>query len=399
MLLENLKDLSRTITWRYIIDRLVVYMTALVCISLPLKDDYFKPILALLVVVWVISVIFDFKKFLEVLSDRVFWIVCAFFLLIFIFGAVLTADFYDNQKYFFYFYISYLFLFIVGRFYIKMPKDEALIYNSLIVAALIAAGFGLFDAYKEGKFYFIVGEFGHYNQLAMFIGAIVSGLVGWLLLRCNKASKKVQLIYWFVFLFLFLVLLATFSRGGWVSFGVVVLLLAIRLVKENFGGWKNETVRVMFALILVSIFSAYTLLYIGSKSGRDRIERLERFDLSGREYIWEKTVSLVKEKPFGWGIEKMQNYNAHNQLLNIVYGTGLITGIYFILMIAVLFFYFRDNIYSFAGMAVIFMLTHNLVEASLLGIWNNSCLFWLVLGLFCSKGREDVSRGVVFGQK
>ncbi len=356
------------------------------CVFLPLRDNYFKPIMSLMFVIATGSILLDRNRLLSILKDETFYVVLGFFLLLFVFGVLLTGDFYNNQKYFFYFYIAYLGSFVVGKICAGGEKERWLIYLALFVSAIIPSLKALFDGIHTGNFCFLNGGMGYYNLLGMFVGAILSGILTQLIID----NKMLEVKFWLGILLLFFALVCSFSRGAWVGFGVVVLLLGIRI----FFRWRNfkKVLPVFIGGILVML-GIYTGLYLASEKGRDRIERLQQFNLSGREKIWMETLSKIREKPLGWGIQKIQDYDAHNQFLNVALGSGIITAWYFVGMMLWILYVFRDRLYSFSGMVVLFLLIHNLVEASLLGIWNIPCLFWFCLGLLTSEVIDPDEKG------
>jgi O-antigen ligase len=266
-------------------------------------------------------------------------------------------------------------LFIIGRFYLSKSFDREVVYAGILCAGLIASFQGLSQIKSWKDFHTVKGNMGQHNQQGMFIGAILSGLFAHLSL--DKRMKKWGL--WPIIFVLFITLASTFSRGAWVG---VFTVFAMIFAKTVFSSRTEFKMKVFLISLAVLFLAGGGALCYKSDLFKYRLKQLKHMQLSGRENIWKKSINMVKQKPLGWGIQKTQEYNAHNQVLSFAVSSGVPSAIYFIALMAGLIFVCRGNIFSFPGMVVIFMLIHNLVEASLVGIWNNSGLFWLALGMF-----------------
>ncbi len=351
-------------------------------VAMPLKDEVFKPILAILAVLFFVSLFLIPEKLKEIVRDKTFLFVSGFFALTFLFGVVLCGDFYNNQKYFFYFYISYLLLFVIGRFFLSRLWARRVVYAGMITSGLIASFQGLISVRSWNNFRFVKGNMGQHNQLGMFVGAILSGSF----VEAFLGKGDENWAFWPISIVFLITLLGTFSRGAWVAFAVVVLISVLKALFSNDAGLGRK-IGILLFLLMVIISAGIS--YKHSPFFKNRVKALEQFKLSGRENIWKEAISKVRKKPFGCGIRVVQEgFNPHNQVLGVAVSSGIVTAAYFIVMCLALLFSFRENLFSFPGMAVVFLLVHNLVECSFLVIWSNSCLFWLMLGMFTSEGEN-----------
>lgn len=148
------------------------------------------------------------------------------------------------------------------------------------------------------------------------------------------------------YLFTFICLLSTtFSNSGTAIIGVAIVFLFM-LFKNMFSNTKVFNIKNYFIFNIVLFFSVVIL----------RLQNLFKFlivdvlkrdmTFTGRIYIWDYVIDFIKSKPFlGYGTEVStiryyktyfnRSLHAHNQFLEIIYKTGLIGFIIFIILFIV----------------------------------------------------------------
>ncbi len=360
---------------RFVLGKMYRLAPLFVVFSLAFGDSILKLLVLLGLILWIIGLARE-RKWRAGLRNRYVLAVVGFFILLFLFGVVLPGDFYDNQKYFFYFYITYLAVFLVGA----SAVDEAMvewILNSMFLILFGVSLHALVKAIPLAQIGYWDGRFGYYNQLGMFVSAMLSGIYLAMLNRRWNWWKAV------VFMVGMLVLVGSYSRGAWCAFGLTVLFGMVRsFLKER--RLSSEGLLVLFFLgVLLAGF------YGVSSQIHTRLQKLSQMDLAGRPQIWGLAIEKIRFRPLGNGIvEGQEGEYVHQQLLAIAVMAGVPTAVYFLWFNLWILFRFRDRWRDPSYGVVVAMLLHNLVENSLLGIWDNSLLYWFFLGVLVRDGVE-----------
>ena len=121
-------------------------------------------------------------------------------------------------------------------------------------------------------------------------------------------------------------MMMTGSRGGFLSFGVMVFIVIFFVVKD----WKTKIWSIIATIVIVLLIVRFAPSILNSAT----LERLIQFDEyeggGNRVTIWKNALTLINENPFyylvgaGWG--SYNNYNGwagiHNTYLEIFCNTG-----------------------------------------------------------------------------
>ncbi len=347
-----------------------------VLFSVAFPDDVLKPLLVLGFILWGIGLVRE-KEWRQKLNSPYAVVVVVFFLLLFIFGVVLPGDFYDNQKYFFYFYITYLAIFLVGASAVDGRMVEWIL-NSMFLILFGVSLHALIRAVSLGQIGYWDGRFGYYNQLGMFVSAMLSGIYLATLNRRWNWWRRIAFVVGMV------VLVGTYSRGAWCAFVLTALFGTVRFFSRE--RYLPKKALVVFLLLGVLIGGFYGT----SSQIRTRLQKLSHMDLAGRPRIWGRAIEKIRSHPLGNGIvEGQEGEYVHQQLLAIAVMAGVPTAMYFLWFNLWILFRLGDRWRDPSYGVVMSMLLHNLVENSLLGIWDNSLLYWFFLGILVRKEMEN----------
>jgi O-antigen ligase len=166
----------------------------------------------------------------------------------------------------------------------------------------------------------ITGPFHHHNGLAAYLVCILSLMLA--LLSCVKFKKKIYYFGpFFIIVLLGLSFLFTFSRGGWIGF-IAVGLLMLFLSRK----WK----------VILPVFFIFILLVALVPAIRERaIFTFQAGGDASRFAMWQGAWAMIKENPFlGKGLGTFMAYfpryapnlgiqYAHNSFLQIWTETGI----------------------------------------------------------------------------
>ncbi len=151
----------------------------------------------------------------------------------------------------------------------------------------------------------------------------------------TKHSTAIKFGFLFILLIGYAALIATYSRGGWISFGLAVILLLILIGKQIYRYRKKLT-------FLLTVCFIITIIFI-NLPGSDFTDRLESIgsgqdgNTFGRAEIWSNSLELGLKNPLlGTGLRTFhisnsrwlphgQNYYfAHNDYIQIFVELGLV---------------------------------------------------------------------------
>ena len=236
---------------------------------------------------------------------------------------------------------------------------------------------------KRGM-YFITGPFSHHNSLAAYLVCILALMLA--LFSCTKFKNKIYHFgLFFIAILLGLSFLFTFSRGGWIGF-IAVALLMLFLSRK----WKVILpVTFIFILLVVLVPAIRERAIFIFQAGGD----------ANRFSAWKGAWAMIKENPFlGKGLGTFMAYfpkyapglgiqYAHNSFLQIWAETGIFSLLSFLIFLGLLIY---NGIKLCLGKcdflilgilcALFGFIVHSFFDNQLYSL-QLSVLFWLLLGI------------------
>jgi len=186
---------------------------------------------------------------------------------------------------------SILLIFLASYLVINNNKDLSLFIKTIIASAITPALFAFYQFVtnrgitipEEGVYNRIFGTFSHPNLFAFYL-LIPLSLCFIVFLVSNK--KKVQIaLYGLLSVFLVLALILTYTRGAWISFIIITLILGA----------------IRFRLFLVVIVLSIILSYFGIGEVKNRTQEIvnnnEYSSVQWRINLWKDSVRYIAEKP------------------------------------------------------------------------------------------------------
>ena len=253
------------------------------------------------------------------------------------------------------FRISSIFSLLILGYWITNKKNSEATLKLIIWSAIIPMFFAFYQLITEtgmgritGLKNRLYGTFSDPNSFAAFVLIIIAINLFYIVRESqNKSSQNFK--KYLALSALVVVLLATFSRGGWLGLLIFAVLLSI---------FKNPK-------ILFSIIGLLIVIFLTVEPVRDRLEDVYNPPINGSVYWrfeqWSDVYQLYKKKSLtGYGLgtetivhEKEFGFNAgnpytHNDLLKNALESG-IGGLisYFLLLtftpLVLLFQYFKNN--------------------------------------------------------
>jgi len=239
-------------------------------------------------------------------------------------------------------WLEYILIFLIVQDTLNSQKKiRNVLVIFLAVAGLVAID-GIFQKFfgfdflrqkgvipiKEGMSG-ITGPFHHYNNFAGYLVCVLLIALSLLFLRSKKIIYQLGLSL--LIILLELCLLFTFSRGGWLSFllGVILMLFLSRRLK----------------IILPIVFIFIVILILIPTLRERAIFTFQKGGDATRFNIWEAAFRMIKENPFlGKGIGTFMDYfpkytqnlgvqYAHNCFLQIWAETGIFSLLSFLLFV------------------------------------------------------------------
>lgn len=210
----------------------------------------------------------------------------------------------------------------------------------------------------------ISGAVFHRNTFGFFMamGSIIT-LILLFNFRLSWAMKSILFILNFFFLFN---MLFSFSRSSWVFYSIVLVIFLTLKYKHSF-----QT----FFIIILSITIILVLFFSISNTLTIRLMELISLNPSGRYDIWLDALSQIKDHLlFGHGLmtyaqlSKSGQWSIHNQLLEILFFTGLfgfVTFTYLLYRIFTRILQIRDITYFalFIGFLIILQFDHSAMKS------------------------------------
>jgi len=240
-------------------------------------------------------------------------------------------------------WLEYILIFLIVQDTLNNPKKiRNVLVIFLAVAGLVAID-GIFQKFfgfdflrqkrlnlaQDGLFYAVSGPFNHFNNFAGYLVCILLIALSLFFLKTKKIIYQLGLSL--LIILLGLCLLLTFSRGGWLSFllGVILMLILSRRLK----------------IILPIVFIFIVILILIPTLRERAIFTFQKGGDATRFKIWEGAFRIIKESPFlGKGVGTFMDYfpkytqnlgvqYAHNCFLQIWAETGIFSLLSFLLFI------------------------------------------------------------------
>jgi len=227
--------------------------------------------------------------------------------------------------------LSILAIYYLSYFLLKNERDLRNLIKAIIASALIPSFFALWQFYTdtgltvpfEGIYNRIYGTFAHPNLLAYYL--VLPLILSLFLFLSGKRKQINSLVYFLLSIFLVIILTLTFTRGAWLSFIIIILIIGTLYYRS-----------LLFASL---IFMALAYFLIGPINSRvnDLISNRSDSSIEWRLNLWHDAKEYIKEKPllgYGTGVandliltrrgEEFGSSDPHNDYLKITIENGLI---------------------------------------------------------------------------
>lgn len=192
------------------------------------------------------------------------------------------------------------------------------------------------------------------NQYAAFLVLFIPLLLSSFLLSRVRAKKLVILIFCIL---VFAGLIVTGSRGGIISFLIVLAYYAFQLVKLN----VMKLQKVVIASVVLSVIVTGAFVVAPAKTSHATLERVDPTQAttidaytSGRTWIWPRAFNVFLSSPlFGHGhnssvmmmkLRYRMAVNTHNDYLTYIIDYGLIGLFIYLAVFFKIFRYIRDKL-------------------------------------------------------
>jgi|GEM_PF-889582 len=246
-------------------------------------------------------------------------------------------------------------IFILGYLFAS-SKKPALGFRIVLYSSIIPLSVGIYQALTESGMGRVAGlknrlhgTFSDPNSFAAFLVIIIAILVYFMINKSKKVSLAKKWKEFSLISFLIIILLATFSRGGW---------LALLVFGSILSAFKSPK-------ILLLLMGGFILITLTVEPVQDRVEDVYNPPITSSVYWrfqqWDRMYRLFQKNPWtGYGAgtevlvhEREFGFNAgnpytHNDLLKNALETGVFGAIsYALLLLAtlatLLFGYFRSQ--------------------------------------------------------
>lgn len=250
--------------------------------------------------------------------------------------------------------LSSIFLIYLSTFYlIKKNKDFVLLVKVIIFSALIPGSLALYQYFTntglsvpmENIYNRIYGTFAHPNLFAYYL--IIPITLAILIFLIGKKEKIVNILILSLSLFFILLLGLTFTRGAWLAFMLIVLIIGI----------------MQYRILLVSALVIFSLSYLVIPPIHSRINDLRHAkkgnSIEWRQNLWRDSLGYIKDKPvIGHGVgtankvilekrgERMGSSDPHNDYLKITIEDGLLGLISYLALIFTTLTYLIKNYFK-----------------------------------------------------
>lgn len=240
---------------------------------------------------------------------------------------------------------------------IKSKYDLRLIQKIFLVSAIIPCFIGIWQIIAktgltdESGFLRIYGSFSHPNAFSYFLVIILTLLIHFFITAENQKTK----IFYLLFIILnFILLIFTYSRGAWLAFATILLLLGVLKYRKLL--FKSLVAIILFIILIFSVnlfFQDYNSSpFLNFDPSRRIIESFSlnhTSSISWRIELWREMADVFWKKPFlGYGIGSFEeeslrargfyagSYEAHNDYLRFAIELGLVGLAIYVLLILII---------------------------------------------------------------
>ena len=255
----------------------------------------------------------------------------------------------------------------------------------------------------EGSFGRLLRAYGGFSHPNIFGGFLVIAILFCLIIYFHKSKKSV--LFWFVLIFLFNVLVLTFSRSAWLALVLSFLGLFI------YSLYKKEIFKKVLPVLMIGFLVFRVNFVLFNDFLRTRIQAQERLELKSsidRMVLKEQALSLLKDNwVLGTGINNyiLTVYKNINQDLNTweyqpVHNVYLLVfielGVLGVILYICLLLYFlyqafssRDLIKFILGLMLFSIIIINFWDHYFYTYWSGLIIMFLIIGLLNNKKSID----------
>lgn len=303
-------------------------------------------------------------------------------------------------------------IFTIASNTINNRNEVKITINFLILSGFVQSLIILYQYFTFNSFqilYGLEGSMGNSNRVASFL---LFSIVLSLILLIKK--RKISLNFFIIFLFQFIAILLTKSRGAWVSLALItIILVLIYLLKKNFiSRFLKVTLYISFlSIITINILPSETTESIIAQV--ESINNLEDRSSSDRIYMWRSAYDMFNENPiFGKGVGNYYNLypyyryigadlrstSAHSNYIMLLTEAGIIgTTLYLLFLISLIRISYKTIlineeknyriilILSWMSFLIQGITNHNMY------VVRSSQLFWLLTALILIFSKEKLN--------
>ena len=272
-------------------------------------------------------------------------------------------------------------------------------FGGITLAIIYYLGIGI--SIKQGRVS-IFGENENAIGLTMCIGLII---MIYYVVNKNILLKKYKILISFLIITMFILMLKTGSRVAILSFFLAIISMITLLRSKNF---KNKI--FLFIITSVIFYMLWQYIIVDTMLMNRIILTYENGNIAGREIIWMKVFSIMKNNPiFGVGQTGYELYSEylfgrarspHNVFLEIMCYTGVVGLLFFLVFIyrsiksAIL--YYKSTYDSLALLLCIPMLGI-LLSGQMLNRKICWVIFAYIIGVFLFKpNKNQISTSVTY---
>jgi len=218
--------------------------------------------------------------------------------------------------------------------------------------------------------------------------------------------------YYAVFFSLFFsTLLVAQTRSCWLTFSVVMFLIAISILFFNRSKWDSFLISILLMIAITFTLNKTKKNALSTRSGtiKKELAMKDEYGGSGRLKIWEITGLVIQDHPFlGTGPENLKSVihaehkkeineyyrvkktsidKAHNEYLHIAAVTGIPSLIIYITILSLIFiqnskYILQSNVKTLLLLTSMAYLIQAFFNISVIAV---APIFWIILGLLAQK--------------
>ena len=253
-----------------------------------------------------------------------------------------------------------VYLFFIAKYLIK--KNKILNWYNIFNWSGIALGISSIIYYLYGltsiNFYFGMEQ----TYAGVMVDRNIPRLIGIVDSDPNYACIYFSLFFFFSFTnhlkinyklmsLMLICIFLTFSRGGWLSIGIAILIYFLKKISQI-----KKLIKVFLLVIFyLTIFISLNIVMPNNFLIK-RIENASASGGSGRLGIWNKYIMLLNDNLFGYGLNSSRpiirkkfsiGLKPHNTYITILVELGIVTFFIYIFLIMFALFYSFKNEFIF----------------------------------------------------